>query len=230
MLLPKRFGLIRNPGATEALRSPKQITRLSNFFRNSPPGLGCRQHPGATDSRGAGSCARMASRSSPASSSTVDTIWLRRFSVVGPPGRQPPRRVRRIRPASRHGLDAAPDCASLLVDLRRPRPSMRLRIHDRDAKFLPRPRRRYRKRRSRSSARPSQRRTRTRTRSAPSAACARGCFDRLLIVGRRHLEHVLRVYIRHYNLGRSHRGLDLKPLDSTATCTPRSADDAAAFG
>ena len=27
----------------------------------------------------------------------------------------------------------------------------------------------------------------------------RECLDRLLIAGRRHLEHILRVYVRHYN-------------------------------
>ena len=42
----------------------------------------------------------------------------------------------------------------------------------------------------------------------------RECLDRLLIVGRRQLEHVLRVYIRHYNRQRPHRALDLTPPDS----------------
>jgi hypothetical protein len=39
----------------------------------------------------------------------------------------------------------------------------------------------------------------------------RECLDRLLIVGRRQLEHVLRVYIRHHNRGRPHRALGLRP-------------------
>jgi putative transposase len=37
------------------------------------------------------------------------------------------------------------------------------------------------------------------------------CLDWLLIVGRRHLEHVLRLYIQHYNRERPHRGLALHP-------------------
>jgi len=37
------------------------------------------------------------------------------------------------------------------------------------------------------------------------------CLDRILILGRRHLEHVLRVYRRHYNEQRPHRALDLFP-------------------
>ena len=35
------------------------------------------------------------------------------------------------------------------------------------------------------------------------------CLDRILILGRRHLEHVLRVCRRHYNEHRSDRALDL---------------------
>ncbi len=39
------------------------------------------------------------------------------------------------------------------------------------------------------------------------------CLDRLLIIGRRHLEHVLRVYTKHYNEHRPHRALQLAPPD-----------------
>ncbi len=39
------------------------------------------------------------------------------------------------------------------------------------------------------------------------------CLDHLLIFGRRHLERVLRVYIRHYNGHRPHRALGLTPPD-----------------
>jgi len=37
------------------------------------------------------------------------------------------------------------------------------------------------------------------------------CLDRILIVGRRHLECVVRVYVRHYNEHRPHRALGLLP-------------------
>jgi putative transposase len=50
----------------------------------------------------------------------------------------------------------------------------------------------------------------------PSAGCApvrADCLDQLLIVGRRHLEHVLRVFVRHYNEHRPHRALGLVPPD-----------------
>src|SRR3954454_21614594 len=43
----------------------------------------------------------------------------------------------------------------------------------------------------------------------------RECLDRLLILGRRQLEHILRVYVTHYNAERPHRALGLRPPDST---------------
>ena len=52
----------------------------------------------------------------------------------------------------------------------------------------------------------------------------RECLDRLLIVGRRQLEHVLGVYIRHYNRGRPHRALDLKPPDASARSSAVGVD------
>ncbi len=39
------------------------------------------------------------------------------------------------------------------------------------------------------------------------------CLDWLLILNRRHLEHVLRVYVDHYNTQRPHRSLRLQPPD-----------------
>jgi transposase InsO family protein len=36
------------------------------------------------------------------------------------------------------------------------------------------------------------------------------CLDRMLIVGPRHLQAILREYVEHYNCGRPHRGLELR--------------------
>jgi hypothetical protein len=47
------------------------------------------------------------------------------------------------------------------------------------------------------------------------------CLDRILIVGRRHLEHVLRIYRHHYNQHRPHRALKLLPPDAQ---TPNPSD------
>jgi transposase InsO family protein len=41
------------------------------------------------------------------------------------------------------------------------------------------------------------------------------CLDWLLIINRRHLERVLRVYVDHYNAQRPHRGVGLRPPDPT---------------
>jgi putative transposase len=49
----------------------------------------------------------------------------------------------------------------------------------------------------------------------------RECLDRLLIAGRRHLEHVLRADAHHYNHGRPHRALDLQPPDPPAAVAAR---------
>jgi putative transposase len=48
----------------------------------------------------------------------------------------------------------------------------------------------------------------------------RECLDRLLVFGRRQLEHVLRVYIRHFNQQRPHRALDLRPPDHPSRTGP----------
>jgi Integrase core domain len=42
--------------------------------------------------------------------------------------------------------------------------------------------------------------------------CSR-CLDWLLILNRRHLERVLRVFVEHYNGHRPHRALNLMPPD-----------------
>lgn len=41
------------------------------------------------------------------------------------------------------------------------------------------------------------------------------CLDRILILGRHHLERVLRVYTNHYNGHRPHRALQLAPPNGT---------------
>jgi len=45
------------------------------------------------------------------------------------------------------------------------------------------------------------------------------CLDWLLILGRDHLEHVLRVYVQHDNAHRPHRTLCLAPPNPTARPT-----------
>ncbi|HMC03409.1 MAG TPA: integrase core domain-containing protein [Cellulomonadaceae bacterium] len=42
------------------------------------------------------------------------------------------------------------------------------------------------------------------------------CLDRLLILGPRHLDRVLRIYVQHYNRRRPHRGPELRVPESLA--------------
>jgi transposase InsO family protein len=49
------------------------------------------------------------------------------------------------------------------------------------------------------------------------------CLDWMLVLGRRHLERVLRTYTTHYNEARPHRGLDLKTPEPRQDPLPRPA-------
>ena len=46
------------------------------------------------------------------------------------------------------------------------------------------------------------------------------CLDWLLIINRRHLERVLRVFVHHYNSHRPHRSLNLLPTDPESPTPP----------
>ncbi len=50
------------------------------------------------------------------------------------------------------------------------------------------------------------------------------CLDRILIVGRHHLEHVLRIYRCHYNEHRPHRALGLLPPNGRELTRPNATD------
>jgi transposase InsO family protein len=50
------------------------------------------------------------------------------------------------------------------------------------------------------------------------------CLDWLLIIGRRHLERVLRIYIQHYTRERPHRGLALQPPEPVQVKQPTYRD------
>ena len=54
------------------------------------------------------------------------------------------------------------------------------------------------------------------------------CLDWLLIVGRGHLEQILRVYVQHYNRHRPHRALGLPPPDPLARPAVRAEDNRSA--
>jgi putative transposase len=152
---------------------------------------------------------------------TVDTVWLRRryvlvFLSIGS------RRVEYL------ACTGNPDTAwmlqqarNLLMDLDDRGGQVRFLIHDRDTKFAAAFDAVF--------ASEGVRIIRTPIR-APNAnahverwvgSVRRECLDRLLIVGRRQLEHVLHVYVRHYNKRRPHRALDLQPPAPTAAAAAR---------
>ena len=76
---------------------------------------------------------------------------------------------------------------------------------------------------------------RTPSPSAGSATIRAECLDWMLILGRRHLDRVLRTYAAHYNGHRPHRALGLAaPLDGSEDSLPihlgRSTDGAYSAG
>ncbi len=158
---------------------------------------------------------------------TVDTVWLRRLYVlvflsIGS------RRVEYIactsNPETAWMLQQA---RNLLMNLDDRGGQVRFLLHDRDSKFSA----------AFDAVFASEgiRIVRTPVR-APNAnahverwvgSVRRECLDRLLIVGRRQLEHVLRVYVRHYNCGRPHRALDLQPPEPTIAIAAARGDPSA---
>jgi putative transposase len=161
---------------------------------------------------------------------TVDTVWLRRLYVlvflsIGS------RRVEYM------ACTSNPDTAwmlqqarNLLMNLDDRGGQVRFLLHDRDSKFSA----------AFDAVFASEgiRIVRTPVR-APNAnahverwvgSVRRECLDRLLIVGRRQLEHVLRVYVRHYNCGRPHRALDLQPPEPTIAVAARGDPSATLTG
>jgi putative transposase len=158
---------------------------------------------------------------------TVDTIWLRRLYVLFFIELD----TRRVHLA---GVTAHPNGAwvtqqarNLLVAFGERGRQLRFVLRDRDAKF---------------------------SRSFDDVFCAEGaemlvtpvqtsnanayaerwirtvrteCLDWLLIVGRGHLEQVLRVYVQHYNAHRPHRALGLQPPDPAVGLTLTGKDQPA---
>jgi len=147
---------------------------------------------------------------------TVDTVWLRRLYVLffielG---------TRRVHLA---GVTANPDggwvaqqARNLMLVLGDQGRQVRFLLRDRDAKFT----------RSFDDVFRSEGAEVLRTPvQAPNAnayaerwigTIRAECLDWLLIVGRGHLEQVLRVYAAHYNTHRPHRALELRPPDPPA--------------
>src|SRR6266511_1981253 len=140
---------------------------------------------------------------------TVETAWLRTLYVLFFIEHE----SRRVHLA---GVSANPDCAwmrqqarNLAIEERLA--NVRYLLHDRDAKFSGPFDELIRSEGVRVIKTPIR---------APQAnaiaerwvrTVRNECLDHLLIVGRRHLERVLRAYVAHFNDERPHRSLDLMP-------------------
>jgi transposase InsO family protein len=141
---------------------------------------------------------------------TVDTVRLRRFYVLffielG---------TRRVHLAgvteNPSGTWTTQQARNLMIDGCERAQPMRFLIHDRDAKFSSAFDEVFRTERIQVIRTPFR---------APNAnahaerfvrALREECLDWLLILGRRHLERVLREYVDHYNHERPHRALELR--------------------
>jgi len=117
---------------------------------------------------------------------------------------------------------------NLVMQLAESEPRFRLLIHDRDTKFSRPFDEVFRAERIEVIRTPVQ---------APNAnanaerwvrTVRSDCLDRILILGRRHLERVLRVYTKHYNEHRPHRALRLAPPDGSRPATNNHTHTAAA--
>jgi putative transposase len=142
---------------------------------------------------------------------TVDTLFLKRFYVLF----FIELATRRVRLA---GITANPDgrwvaqqARNLLMQLDDEGISPQFLIRDRDSKFSREFDEVFRSEDIRVIRAPVR---------APKARAhaerwvgtvRRECLDRLLIIGRRHLHHVLVAYTRHYNQHRPHRALGQRP-------------------
>jgi putative transposase len=159
---------------------------------------------------------------------TADTIWLRRLYVLFFIELD----TRRVYLA---GVTAHPDNAwvtqqarNLLLVLEERGPQVRFLLRDHDAKFTRSFNDLFRSQDADILVTPVQ---------APQAnayaerwvrTVRTECLDWLLIVGRGHLEQVLRVYIQHYNRHRPHRALGLRPPDPLARPTVRAEENQSA--
>jgi putative transposase len=159
---------------------------------------------------------------------TVETAWLKRIYVLFFISLER-RRVEFVACTTNPtGAWAAQQARNLLMDFDDREQPFRFLIHDRDTKFSGGFDHVFRSEGITVIRTPIQ---------APNAnahaerwvgSVRRECLDRLLIFGRRQLEHVLRVYARHYNRHRPHRALALHPpgrVDGIAPAPVRAPSD-----
>jgi putative transposase len=144
---------------------------------------------------------------------TVETAWLKRLYVLIFLSLAT-RRVEFV------ACTANPDTAwmlqqarNLLMELNHREERMHFLIHDRDKKFPRAFDALFTSEGIRVLRTPFQAPTANAHLERWIGTARRECLDRILILGRRQLTHVLQIYIRHYNTHRPHRALSLRPPD-----------------
>jgi putative transposase len=154
---------------------------------------------------------------------TVETVWLTRIYVLFFVSLER-RRIEFVSSTSSPDERwVAQQANNLLMHLGDRDQSFRFLLHDRDSKFSGAFNEVFRSE--------GMRMIRTPIRAPNANAYAerwvgtlrRECLDRILIINRRHLEKVLRVYIAHYNRHRPQRSLSLQPPDQPPAALVRAA-------
>jgi putative transposase len=147
---------------------------------------------------------------------TVDTVWLRRLYVLFFIEHD----TRRVHLA---GVTANPNRAwvtqqarNLLLVLEERGRRIRFLLRDRDAKFSRSFDDVFRSEGGEVLVTPFRAPTANAYAERWVCTVRAECLDWLLIVGRSHLEEILRVYVEHYNRHRPHRALGLEPPDRPA--------------
>ena len=150
---------------------------------------------------------------------TVETVWLTRIYVLFFVSLER-RRIEFVASTSNpDGRWVAQQARNLLMLLADREQSFQFLLHDRDSKFSGGFDQVFRSEGIKIIRTPIR---------APNAnahaerwvgTLRRECLDRILIINRRHLEHVLRIYTAHYNRHWPHRSLSLQPSDEQPTAT-----------
>jgi putative transposase len=142
---------------------------------------------------------------------TVETLWLRRLYVLFFIELERRRVLLAGVTANPDGSWVVQQARNLIMTLTEQDPRARFLIRDRDSKFTAAFDEVFRSEGIRVIRTPI---------AAPRAkahaerwvgSVRRECLDWLLIVSRKHLERVLREYVRHYNTHRPHRALEQRP-------------------
>lgn len=145
---------------------------------------------------------------------TVDTVWLRRYHVLVFLSLTS-RRVQYVAvTANPTNAWVCQQARNLLMDLDDRHECVRFLLHDRDARFARAFDELLRSAGIKAVHTPYQTPTANAVVERFIGSARRECLDRLLIVGQRHLLHVLSVYVSHYNAHRPHRALGLRAPDS----------------